>query len=155
MIEIRQSAIHGTGAFAVHDLSEGDRIGTYEGRRYTAHQTRRRDWNSALTYVFALSDDSVIDATAGGNATRHLNHSCAPNCVAYEEPGPGGKLHIAFYALRAIRAGEELFLDYRLDVDATEERRTFDCTCGALECRGTMLADPGGCARSAIQAGSA
>jgi SET domain-containing protein len=142
MIETRQSAIHGTGAFASRDISEGERIGTYAGRRYCARQVSRRDWDNALTYVFALSDGSVIDATAEGNATRHLNHSCAPNCIAYEENGSGHKLVIAFYALRAIRAGEELFLDYRLDADHAEERKTFDCACGAIECRGTMLAEP-------------
>jgi SET domain-containing protein len=140
MIEIRPSAIHGTGAFATRDISEGERIGTYAGRRYSAREVRRRDWNNSLTYVFALSDGSVIDGADEGNATRHLNHSCAPNCVAYEEDGPGGELAIGFYALRAIRADEELRLDYRLEVDAAEERGTFACVCGAVECRGTMLA---------------
>jgi hypothetical protein len=93
-----------------------------------------------LTYVFALTDGTVIDATNGGNATRHFNHSCAPNCVAYEEDGAGGQLLIAFYALRDIRAGEELFLDYRLDVDDSEDRSLFSCACGTAGCRGTMLA---------------
>lgn len=140
MIETQRSAIHGTGAFATQDIAEGTRIGTYAGRRYSAAQARRRHWDSTLTYVYALSDGSLIDASASGNATRHLNHSCAPNCVAYEERGPDGKLIIAFYALRSIAVGEELFLDYRLDVDDAEERRIFDCACGAAACRGTMLA---------------
>ena len=37
MIDIGQSGVHGMGAFAAKDLVEGDRIGVYEGRRYTAH----------------------------------------------------------------------------------------------------------------------
>ena len=140
MIDVRQSGIHGHGAFAAQDLHEGQRLGTYEGRRYTAWQAGRRDWNSQLTYVFGLTDGSVIDASDGGNASRHINHSCSPNCVAYEEPLAGGKLVVAFYALREIRAGEELFLDYSLEVDETEDRSVFDCACGAPVCRGTMLA---------------
>lgn len=140
MIDVRQSGIHGQGAFAAQDLHEGQRLGTYEGRRYTAWQAGRRDWDSRLTYVFGLTDGTVIDASDGGNASRHINHSCSPNCVAYEEPGPRGKLVVAFYALRDIRAGEELFLDYSLEVDESEDRSTFGCACGAPVCRGTMLA---------------
>jgi SET domain-containing protein len=141
MIDIGPSGIHGTGAFAARDLAEGERIGTYEGKRYTARQALRKDWNSGLTYVFGLSDGSLIDAAIGGNATRHLNHSCAPNCIAYEERGARGTSTIAFYAVRPIAAGEELFLDYSLEVDESEERSGFGCMCGATLCRGTMLAD--------------
>jgi len=140
MIDVRQSGIHGHGAFAARDFHEGQRLGIYEGRRYTAWQAGRREWNSRLTYVFGLTDGTVIDASDGGNASRHINHSCSPNCVAYEEPGPRGRLVVAFYALRDIRAGEELFLDYSLEVDESEDRSVFDCTCGAQVCRGTMLA---------------
>jgi SET domain-containing protein len=140
MIDVRQSGIHGHGAFAAQDFHEGQRLGIYEGRRYTASQAGRRDWDSRLTYVFGLTDGTVIDASDGGNASRHINHSCSPNCVAYEEPGPRGKLVVAFYALRDIRAGEELFLDYSLEVDESEDRSTFGCACGAPVCRGTMLA---------------
>ena len=140
MIDIGESGVHGNGAFAARDLRDGERIGTYEGRRYTARQASRRNWDSSLTYVFGLTDGTVIDATSGGNATRHLNHSCAPNCVAYEEAGEDGHLLVAFYALRDIGAGEELFLDYSLDVDESEDRSTFGCECGTAVCRGTMLA---------------
>ena len=140
MIRTGRSSIHGEGAFAARDLSEGQRIGVYEGRRYSAREAKRRDWDHALTYVFGLTDGSVIDASSGGNATRHFNHSCAPNCIAYEEPGPRGRAIVVFYALRAIRAGEELFLDYSLDVDPSEEPGAFGCACGAAACRGTMLA---------------
>jgi SET domain-containing protein len=140
MIDIGQSGVHGTGAFAAQDLHEGQRLGTYEGRRFTARQAARLDWDSALTYVFGLTDGSLIDASIGGNATRHLNHSCEPNCIAYEETGPSRRKVVVFYALRAVRAGEELFLDYSLDIDATEDRTAFGCACGASACRGTMLA---------------
>lgn len=116
MIRSGRSSVHGEGAFAARDLAEGERIGVYEGRRYSPREVTRRDWDHDLTYVFGLTDGSVIDATIGGNATRHLNHSCAPNCVAYEERGPRGRTIVVFYALRAIPAGEELFLDYSLDV---------------------------------------
>jgi SET domain-containing protein len=101
---------------------------------------RRRTWATGLTYVFGLSDGSVIDAAIGGNSTKHLNHSCVPNCEAYEEIGPDGEACVVFYARRSIRAGEELFLDYSLVVDETEESAVFGCSCGIEQYRGTMLA---------------
>jgi SET domain-containing protein len=140
MIEIGQSGVHGQGAFAARDLVEGERLGVYAGRRYSALQAGRRHWDNGLTYVFGLTDGSVIDAASGGNATRHFNHSCAPNCIAYEEEAPRSQLLVVFYALRDIRAGEELFLDYSLQVDESEDRSAFGCACGAEACRGTMLA---------------
>lgn len=79
MILVGPSRIHGQGAFAVKDFDEGQQIGVYEGKRYSARQVSRRSWATGLTYVFGLSDGSVIDAAVGGNSTRHLNHSCAPN----------------------------------------------------------------------------
>ena len=140
MIRTGCSSVHGEGAFAARDLREGERIGVYEGRRYSRREVKWRDWDHDLTYVFGLTDGSVIDAASGGNATRHLNHSCAPNCVAYEEQEARGRTIVAFYALRAIRAGDELFLDYSLQVDDSEDPGKFACACGAVTCRGTMLA---------------
>ncbi len=144
MIEARNSPIHGIGAFAAKDLKAGQRIGQYEGRRYTARQAAARDWDHALTYVFGLSDGSIIDAAEGGNPTRHLNHSCAPNCEAQEETGPRGRLQIVFYALRDLKAGEELFLDYCLMVEEPQAAGDhYRCVCGAAQCRGTLLAPQG------------
>ena len=132
MIRTGRSSVHGEGAFAERDLAEGERIGVYEGRRYSPREVARRDWDRDLTYVFGLTDGSVIDASSGGNATRHLNHSCAPNCVAYEERGARGRTIVVFYALRAIPAGEELFLDYSLEVDDAQVPEAFACACGAV-----------------------
>ncbi len=140
MIKIQHSTIHGTGVFAAVNLSQGQQIGTYQGKRYTERQAARRDWNQALTYVFGLSDGSLIDASEGGNETRHLNHSCEPNCEAQEETGPRGRLSIAFYALRDVRAGDELFIDYSLIVDEPDSEAAFRCACGSRVCRGSMLA---------------
>ena len=140
MIMIQHSPIHGTGVFAAADLAQGQRLGSYEGARYTARQAARRDWDHALTYVFGLSNGSLIDGADGGNETRHLNHSCEPNCEAQEETGPRGRLSIVFYALRPVRAGDELFIDYGLIVDEAQPDEAYRCACGSTACRGTMLA---------------
>lgn len=139
-VEVHTSTIHGSGVFARRRLPAGSRIGRYDGRRYSADEALQRAWDRRLTYVFGLSDGSVIDGSAGGNATRFINHSCAPNCAAYEVEDERGALHIEIEALRPVAHGEELFIDYKLGV-AQGDPAHFGCRCGAAQCRGTMLAN--------------
>lgn len=140
-IKVRNSVIHGTGAFASRALRGGEVLGRYTGRVYTASEVAEREWDPALTFVFGLSDGSVIDGAQGGNATRHINHSCSPNCVAFEIDSESGELWIQVEALRRIRAGAELFLDYSLDPGGSPHEG-FGCRCGSSRCRGTLLAIP-------------
>jgi len=139
LIEVRTSGIHGRGAFALCGLQRGTPVGVYGGRRYAAGESAARDWDHGLTYLFALSDGSYIDGSEGGNATRHINHSCTPNCVAYEVVGDDGRSQVVIETRRRIRAGDELFLDYSLDIgDADPD--AYRCLCGRQRCRGTMAA---------------
>jgi SET domain-containing protein len=87
-----------------------------------------------------LSNGDTIDGSRGGNATRHINHSCAPNCEAVEEFDAKGRLVLRIYALRSLRAGEEVFLDYGLIVDESCKASDYPCFCGAPLCRGSMVA---------------
>lgn len=138
-VEVRDSPIHGKGVFALEPLSRGNSVGLYDGRRYSAKQIARVDWDQKLTYLFGLSDGSTIDGGEGGNATRHLNHACAPNCEATEEVGDDGKLVVRIVALKRVRAGQELFIDYSLVADESASPSDYACHCGAKNCRGTML----------------
>ena len=137
-IAVRDSGIHGLGVFANRHIAAGQPIGRYDGRRYTAQEAATRDWNQAVTYVFGVSDGCVIDGAQGGNATRHINHSCAPNCVAYEVQGDDGTLRIEIEALLAISSGSELLLDYGLSVEEAVPD-DYPCRCGAMQCRGTLM----------------
>ena len=143
VVEVRPSAVHGQGVFAIVPLPAGSLVGRYEGRRYSETQALRRDWDDQLTYLFGLSDGSIIDGAEGGNATRHLNHACAPNCQAVEYSGRGGRLEVHIETLRPIQVGEELTLDYALQVDPDSEDE-HACACGSSNCRGTMLEAPQG-----------
>lgn len=137
-VEVRHSEVHGYGAFLTRSLPRGRAIGAYEGRRYRPGEAADKDWDHGLTYVFGLSDGSLIDAGDGGNATRHINHSCTPNCVAYEVEGADGEPNVVIVTKQRIRAGDELFLDYSLDVGAADPA-DYACHCGATQCRGTMV----------------
>ena len=140
LLHVRPSGVHGLGAFAAADLPAGTKLGRYAGRRFNAEEAAAMDWDRTLTYLFGLSDGTMIDGARRGNAMRHLNHACEPNCEAREEHGARGRLELAIHTLREVRAGEELFLDYALTVDAAEGPGDYPCHCGSLRCRGTMVA---------------
>jgi hypothetical protein len=137
-IEVRTSEVHGRGVFAVSPIRDSELIGHYTGRRYTAEQVASRKWDPRLTYVFGLSDGGLIDADEGGNDTRFINHACEPNCVAYEVEDKSGPA-IEIRAKRAMGRGEELSLDYGLDI-ADNDPTQYECRCASPQCRGTMLA---------------
>ncbi len=140
-IQARRSGVHGKGVFALQDLAEGDTLIEYIGEII--------DWPEALerhphdpanpnhTFYFHLESGAVIDANVGGNSSRWINHSCAPNCCADEENG-----RVFIKALRNIAACEELFYDYGLMIDARYTKKLladYPCWCGAAHCRGTLL----------------
>ena len=139
-IEVRHSSVHGHGVFAARDLPPGTLIGVYAGRRYTAHEAGAMAWDDRLTYLFALSDGTLIDGAQGGNATRHLNHACEPNCEAVEDYDEDGRLTVRIETTQSIRANDELFLDYALDIDAGDDPSDYPCHCGLARCRGTLVA---------------
>ena len=141
-IQTRRSGVHGKGVFALADLSEGETILEYVGEVITWVEALRRHphdpQNPNHTFYFHIDDKHVIDGKAGGNSSRWINHACKPNCEADED---GGRVFIK--ALRNIKAGEELFYDYGLIIDARYTKKLlaeYPCWCGAKKCRGTLLA---------------
>ncbi|WP_322048940.1 SET domain-containing protein [Paraburkholderia sp. J67] len=139
-VSVRQSPVHGKGVFALCPLAAGERIFQYKGMVTTWREAAR--WNarrdvSGHTFLFGLSDGRVIDGGRGGNGARWLNHACAANCEAVED---NGRVYIE--AIRDIAPGEELFIDYALEIEEqvdAEAQRDYACRCGNACCRGTML----------------
>jgi SET domain-containing protein len=136
---VRSSGIHGKGVFATTRIPAGTRLIEYKGKRLTEAQVDKRYANddSPHTFLFALDDGMVIDATLGGNSARWINHSCAPNCEAVDD---GDRIYIE--TLRAIRAGEELSYNYGIELEERHTpalKRLYQCRCGARRCKGTLL----------------
>jgi hypothetical protein len=139
--EIRRSAIQGRGAFATRRIRKGERIIEYTGERISNAEADKRYDDERMrrhhTYLFTLTQRTVVDGGAGGNESRFINHSCDPNCEAIIEDG-----RIWIDARRTIQKGEELAYDYKYERmgggdDADEEK--YPCQCGAVQCRGTIL----------------
>jgi hypothetical protein len=141
-IQTRRSGVHGKGVFALSDLAEGETLIEYIGEVITWKEALRRHPHDPKdpnhTFYFHMDEKHVIDAKHGGNSSRWINHSCKPNCEADENDG-----RVFIKALRNIKAGEELFYDYGLIIDAPYTKKLlaeYPCWCGAKKCRGTLLA---------------
>ena len=141
-LQVRRSAVHGRGVFALQDIAEGEVLIEYTGEVISWQEALARHPHDPAqpqhTVYFHIDDEHVIDGKVGGNASRWINHSCAPNCYADERAG-----RIFIVALRNIRAGEELSFDYALVIDARQTpklKAEYACRCGSPDCRGTLLA---------------
>ena len=143
---VRTSPIHGRGVFATRTIRKGAKIIEYRGARIGRSdadvQPVRDPKDPHHTFLFELSDGTIIDAASGGNSARWINHSCEPNCESVEYDD--GKLFI--HARRTIRAGEELCYDYRIPVEgrgSERDRKAYACACRSSRCRGTLLLEAG------------
>ena len=131
--EIRESPIQGKGGFATHHIPAGTRLIEYAGERITPAESDARYPETPgvrhHTYLFAIDDEMVVDASVNGNAARFLNHSCAPNAQFDME-------RTALRALRDIEPGDELRVFY----PATEWEmvESFECQCQAAGCIGLI-----------------
>ena len=141
-LQTRRSGVHGKGVFALQDLAEGETLIEYVGEVISWPEALRRHPHDPSdpnhTFYFHIDEDHVIDAKVGGNSSRWINHSCKPNCEADEVAG-----RVFIKALRNIQAGDELFYDYGLIIDAKYTPKLlaeYPCWCGAKSCRGTLLA---------------
>ena len=141
-IQTRRSGVHGKGVFARVDIPAGETIIEYVGEIISWKEALRRHPHDPSdpnhTFYFHIDETRVIDALYGGNSSRWINHSCAPNCEADEQDG-----RVFIKALRNIKAGEELNYDYGLIIDeryTPKLKAEYPCWCGARQCRGTLLA---------------
>lgn len=142
LFEIRRSPIQGLGGFATHHIPAGTRLIEYAGERITPAESDARYPDDTddrhHTYLFAIDDSVVVDASVNGNDARFLNHSCAPNCDAVIEDG-----RIWIDTIHDIEPGEELVYDYAYILNERHSpaaKRKYPCHCGAITCRGTILA---------------
>jgi SET domain-containing protein len=141
LLTVYNSPIHGRGVRALVSIKKGSRIIEYLGERVSHAEADRRyelkGEDDGHTFLFIVSNRTVIDAGVDGNEARFINHSCDPNCETVIE-----RSRVFIEAIRDIEPGEELGYDYQLTWESTddaEELANYACRCGAKQCRGTML----------------
>ncbi len=96
----------GLGLFAEEDIKRDEFIIEYTGELLTTEESDDRP----NKYLFEVNSRWTIDGSPRSNIARYINHSCRPNC----EPDIFGH-KIKIYAIKNIKAGEELGYDYGKD----------------------------------------
>lgn len=122
-----KSKIAGRGLISVKPIKKGDIIAIKGGHII--------DWKTYEKYesliglsILQIADDFILAPLTKSEiekVTIFLNHSCNPNI--------GVRGEITFVAMRNIKAGEELTVDYAMIQDNTD--KPMRCNCGAKNCR--------------------
>lgn len=104
---------------------------------------RRRQERGVFRSIHDIlgSHDFTLDARMQGNVGRFFNHSCDPNSTVQNVFIETHDLRfpvVAFFALKPIRALDEITWNYNYKMGEIEGRR-IDCHCGAPNCRGRIL----------------
>ena len=98
-VHVGLSLIHGKGLFASRDLAKGELIGVYDGEVVNEDGTH---------VLWVEEDDDQWVGYDGENHMRYMNHDENPNA---EMDG------LDCYAIRDIKAGEEITIDYGWDTE--------------------------------------
>ena len=132
-LSIKPSRIHRWGLFAEEAIPVRRKVIEYRGERISRRETKRRADERPLHYIFTLDKYWCLDGAVGGSGAEYINHSCEPNVWTLISNG-----HILYMAKRAVKAGEELFVDYHFGAEV----EIVPCACGAKTCRGTINDKP-------------
>lgn len=97
----------GLGLFATAPIAKGEEIVEYLGPRIPTSLARELDRRRANKYLFEIDRRWTIDGSARSNLARYVNHACKPNAEAELVRG-----RMLYRAVRRIRAGEEITIDY-------------------------------------------
>ncbi len=128
--------------FAARPLRKGQRVCEYIGEKISKEESERRGLalmeeagrsGGAAVYIFTLDEEWDLDGGTPENDARLINHSCSPNCDAWDYDG-----RLFIEARHAIKAGEELSFNYGFDIETWEDH---PCRCGAPNCVGYILGE--------------
>jgi D-alanine-D-alanine ligase-like ATP-grasp enzyme len=92
-------------------------------------EAEMRCWENFCAYCWPVSDELFAMWSSDPSEWKPINHSCDPN--AWNEKGNG----LNVVARKAIKAGEEICLDYATFVGYFPEMKSFTCNCKSPDCR--------------------
>lgn len=125
------------GAYSLvarRDIAEGELILGFEGEAHTVASLSHieRSWGPEeqrwfWEYAWPLTDELWVTWSRDPDDWTPINHACEPN--AWFEG-------LDVVARRPLAKGEEITLDYATFYN--ERMTSFECVCGAPECRGTI-----------------
>ncbi|KAF6260524.1 enhancer of zeste 2 [Scenedesmus sp. NREL 46B-D3] len=113
------SSVSGWGAFLGRAAAKDDFLGEYVGEMLSQAEADRRGKaydRSNNSYLFGVNSAWVLDARDRGNNLRFANHRSQPNCQTRVLMVDGDH-RVGLFAVKDIAEGEELFYNYRYDLD--------------------------------------
>jgi SET domain-containing protein len=128
-VAVAPSRIDGRGAFAAEAIPPRLKIGEIRGESISVAEARIRATRSERIMIVELSARKAIDFSKSADPMRYTNHSCQPNARLCIRQG-----RVEFYALRVIKAGEEITVNY----GETHHEGRLACRCGAPGCRSVL-----------------
>lgn len=122
----------GVGLITLEHCTKGDFIIEYFGKQVLANATR--DDRGRHSYYMRVGK-ITIDGNIQNNMAKYINHSCDANC-ALEIKDDDGTPHACIIALKRIRSGSELTINYNWERKHDEPSTV--CLCGSLNCNGII-----------------
>ena len=123
-VEVRDAGVRGKGVFARRAFRRGEFIFRRRHGRIVDEQGIGALSADDRMHLCELGWDRFAVLLPPGC---YLNHSCDPNAM---------RSGVKVFAWRAIRAGEEITIDYRLNAFDGD---SWPCLCGARNCSGTVV----------------
>lgn len=136
-LDVRESR-NGRGLFVKKGVRSGGIVCEYTGVRVSGVNKDRmmkalRKYDEEPDVLVAVEgEDAIIDPRFCGNEAQFANHSCQPNCEL-DVITIGEHSFVVIRALRPIKAGEEVTIDYRWCSHRTS--KPVLCDCGQKRCR--------------------
>ena len=121
-----KSKIEGRGLFAIKPIKKGEIVAIKGGHIIDWKTLKKHEKLIGASYI-QIDDGFVLAPLTKSEVEKvmmFLNHSCNPNV--------GVRGEITFVAIRDVRTGEELTIDYAMIDD---DNYTMKCYCGARNCR--------------------
>ena len=123
-IVVRDAGPKGQGVFALRAFREGEFIFRRRDGRVVSNRELRTLSEEERRHLSELDFERSAVLLPPGC---YLNHSCEPNAM---------RSGVKVFAWRAIRKGDEITIDYRLNAFGKERWR---CLCGSWSCSGEIV----------------
>ena len=146
-LQVRKTCHKGWSLHALEPIGRGRFVCEYAGEVLSSAEALRRSEHNRErgldNYIMMVREHcgdgrvmrTTIDPSHTGNVGRFANHSCEPNLEIQLVRVGSMVPSVAFFAQRAVGAGEELTIS---DGELSEEGAAKPCRCGAPSCTGLL-----------------